>query len=306
VRVPAVSVGLAGGKRIAFIVGSGEITRGQQSDNVANADLIAAGPFTKLLRQVRDDSSIKGAIIRIDSPGGDGVASDDILHAAKELSRAKPVVISMSDTAASGGYFISMTGDPILAYPNTLTGSIGVIFAKFNLHGLYDKIGVTRPSLDRGENANLYSDYEPLKGAKLAKVQQQIDTFYSAFLTRVSEGRKRPPEQIEPLAQGRVWTGAEAKQNGLVDQLGGIDSAIELIRKRANIGAAEKISLVVFPPRRSLLDVLMSRQDESASVETLAEISVQKRLSALFGGLPIHTLSEGGFLKLMPYRISVQ
>jgi len=191
-----------------------------------------------------------------------------------------------------------MTGDPVVAYPNTLTGSIGVIFAKFNLHGLYDKLGVSKQSLSRGQYADLYSDYEPLTGKNLDKLRQEIDRFYGAFVSRVAQGRKRPADQIEPLAQGRVWTGAQAKQNGLVDQLGGIDAAIDLIRKRANIGASEKVTLVVYPPKRSLFEVLMSRNDENAAVET--------KIQALLGGLPVHSLAEGGFLKLMPYTIRVQ
>jgi len=296
VRAPPGSMGAA--KRIAFIVGEGEITRGRQSESFGNANVIASGGFTKLLRQVQNDSTIKGAIIRVDSPGGDGIASDDILNAAKDLGRTKPVVISMGDLAASGGYFISMTGDPVVAYPNTLTGSIGVIFAKFNLHGLYDKLGVSKQSLSRGQYAGLYSDYEPLTGKNLDKLRQEIDRFYGAFVSRVAQGRKRPADQIEPLAQGRVWTGAQAKQNGLVDQLGGIDTAIDLVRKRANIGPSEKVTLVVYPPKRSLFEVLMSRNDENAAVET--------KLQALLGGLPVHSLAEGGFLKLMPYTIRVQ
>lgn len=298
VRVPMSSIGgAANAKRIAFIVGEGDITRGGQQTEDVGVGITAAG-FTKLLKQVQDDSSIKGAIIRIDSPGGDGVASDDILHAAKDLSHAKPVVISMSDLAASGGYFMSMTGDPIVAYPNTLTGSIGVIFAKFDLHGLYDKLGITKQPLQRGQYADLYSDYEPLTGKDLTKVQDEIETFYQSFLVRVSEGRKRPVDQIAPLAQGRVWTGTQAKQNGLVDQLGGIDTAIDLIRRRANIGDAEKILLVIYPPKRSFLDLLMSRADENAAVES--------KLKSLLGDVPIRTLSQGGFLKLMPYTITIR
>ncbi|MGA2597132.1 MAG: signal peptide peptidase SppA [Bryobacteraceae bacterium] len=298
VRVPMSSIGNnANAKRIAFIVGEGDITRGGQQSEDVGVGITAAG-FTKLLKQVQDDSSIKGAIIRIDSPGGDGVASDDILHAAKDLSHAKPVVISMSDLAASGGYFMSMTGDPIVAYPNTLTGSIGVIFAKFDLHGLYDKLGITKQPLQRGQYADLYSDYEPLTGKDLVRVQDEIETFYQSFLMRVSEGRKRPVDQIEPIAQGRVWTGTQAKQNGLVDQLGGIDTAIDLIRRRANIGDAEKISLVIYPPKRSFLDLLMSRTDENAAIES--------KLKPLIGDVPLRTLSQGGFLKLMPYTITVR
>jgi protease-4 len=179
-----------------------------------------------------------------------------------------------------------------------VTGSIGVIFAKFDLHGLYDKLGITKQALDRGQYAGLYSDYEPLVGRNLDKIRQQIDTFYGAFVTRVAQGRRRPASDIEPLAQGRVWTGAQAKANGLIDQLGGIDAAINIIRTRARIGPSEKVTLVVYPPKRTLLEVLMSRNDESASIEM--------KIKSLLGGLPVQSLSEGGFLKLMPYSIRVR
>ncbi len=135
--------------RIALVVGEGEITAGSGNETATDQGFTATG-FIKLLKQVEDDSSIKAVIMRIDSPGGDGTASDDILHEARNLSRKKPLVISMSDLAASGGYFVSVTGDPIVAYPNTLTGSIGVIFARFNLHGTYDKLGIGKQLLTRG------------------------------------------------------------------------------------------------------------------------------------------------------------
>src|SRR5579884_2207875 len=298
VRVPASSLGVAGGKRIAFIVGQGDITRGSTSGGVGEASNLASGSFTRVLNDVANDSSIRGAILRIDSPGGDGVASDDILNAARDLSRKKPLVISMGDVAGSGGYFIAMTGDPIVAYPNTLTGSIGVIMAKFDLHGLYDKIGITKQMLTRGQYADLDSDYEPLAGKNLEKMTQEINHFYMAFKERVAQGRRQSVDRIETVAQGRVWTGAQAKQNGLVDDLGGIDSAIAMVKKRANIGASEKVTLVVFPPKRTVLDVLMSKQEESAEIES--------KLRTLTGGLPITVLAHGGILKIMPFSVEVR
>ena len=187
-KTPALSGGVS--RRIALVVGEGEITRGSGNSSPDDQGITAAG-FIKLLKQVEDDSSIRGVIIRVDSPGGDGVASDDILHEAKNLSKKKPVVISMSDLAASGGYFISMTGDPIVAYPNTLTGSIGVIFARMSLHGLYDKIGVNKQILKRGQYADLDSDYAPLTDDQHQKISGQIDAFYKSFVSRVADGRKK-------------------------------------------------------------------------------------------------------------------
>jgi protease-4 len=309
-RAPSAGLGVEGPTRIALLVGEGDITRGATNDQGTDTGITASG-MVKLLRQVRDDASIKGVILRIDSPGGDGIASDDILHEAKLLSQKKPTVISMSDLAASGGYFIAMTGDPVIAYPNTETGSIGVFFGKINLRMLYDKIGVHKELFTRGRFADIDTDYKPLDDAERAKLQTEIEQFYSGFVQRVAEGRKRQYGQIEPLAQGRVWTGAQAKQNGLVDELGGLDRAIELVKQRAKIGAAEKITLVAYPPRRNLLEVLLNRDTDLTSIESrIVDARVDGQIRALFGDLPIRSLMQsalrqGGILPLMPYTITI-
>lgn len=287
----------SGARRIALVVGQGDITQGSGNESPSDPGFTAAG-FIKLLKQVGDDSSVSAVILRIDSPGGDATASDDILHAAKILSKKKPLVISMSDLAASGGYYVSSTGDPIVAYPNTLTGSIGVIFARMNLHGLYDKLGVNEQLLSRGRYADIDSSYVPLSADERQKLTGQIDAFYRAFVSRVAEGRKRSFDQIEPLAQGRVWLGAQAKQNGLVDELGGLDQAIELLRQKAHIGANENIALVPYPGRSTVFELLFNRSGDSAELET--------RLGKMLGGLPVRALVKGGFLKLMPYSIAVR
>ena len=182
--------GGAQGKRIALLTQEGDITRGGTSDEITDSG-ITASASVKLMREVEDDSSIQGVILRIDSPGGDGIASDDILHEAKRLSQKKPTVISMSDLAASGGYFIAMTGDPVIAYPNTLTGSIGVFFGRINLKGLYDKLGIKRETLTRGKFANIDSENGPLTDEERAKLRQEIEVFYRGFVERVADGRKR-------------------------------------------------------------------------------------------------------------------
>lgn len=291
--------GAEGKTKIAYVVGQGEIIRGGPHDNPSDEGITAAG-MVKLLRKVENDSSIRGAILRIDSPGGDGIASDDILHEAKVLSQKKPVVISMSDLAASGGYFIAMTGDPVIAYPNTITGSIGVFFGKANLRGLYDKIGVNKNTLTRGRFANIDTDYGPLSEPERAKLRREIEVFYQGFVQRVADGRKRKYDDVEPLAQGRVWMGAQAKQNGLIDELGGLDRAVEMIKERAKIPASEKIALVTYPPRRTWWEILWSRSDDTAPA------LISAKAQALVGRLPIRALAQGGILKLMPYSIEVQ
>ena len=289
--------GVNGKTKIAFIVGQGEITRGGTNES-AGSDGITASGLVKLMREVENDSSIKGVILRVDSPGGDGIASDDILHEAKVLSSKKPLVISMGDLAASGGYFIAMTGDPVVAYPNTLTGSIGVFFGKVNLKGLFDKVGLATYTLKRGRFADIDTTTAPLDDEQRAKLRREIETFYKGFVDRVAAGRKKPYDTVEPLAQGRVWLGAQAKQNGLVDELGGLDRAIELVRDRAKISSSEKIVLVTYPPKRTVWDVLFNKSDDAAQVESL--------IRPVIGKLPLRSLARGGIMRLMPFTINVK
>lgn len=299
------NLGVNGPTRIALVVAEGDITRGATNDGGTRG--ITTAGMTRLLRQVRNDDSIKGVILRIDSPGGDGIASDDILHEAKLLSEKKPTVISMSDLAASGGYFIAMTGDAVVAYANTETGSIGVFYGKVDVQGLYDKIGLKTEIMKRGRFADIDDVSRPLTDAERAKLRTEIEGFYRGFVQRVADGRKRKYDDIEPLAQGRVWTGAQAKQNGLVDALGGIDRAIEMVKAKAKIAPSEKITLVAYPPRRTLLQVLMDGDFDLTALESSV---LEERVKELVGGLPLpalsQILSQGGILSLMPYSITVR
>ncbi len=289
--------------KIAFVVAQGIITQGRGTASPFGSNSgVTSGGIEKIVRGIKSDSSIKGVVIRIDSPGGDAIASDDILHQLKELGRSKPVVISMSDLAASGGYYIAVTGAPIIAYPNTLTGSIGVITAKPNLKGLYDKIGISKELLTRGRFADLDSDYGDLSDTERAKIEQGVNAIYRGFINRVAEGRHRKYDEVAQIAEGRVWVGEQAKQRGLVDQLGGLDAAVQLIRQRAKIPAGEKIALVPYPPRRSLVDVLMSRTDETS----LAQAKLNLALSKLPGGEWIRCVLNRSPLAVMPYFVQVQ
>jgi protease-4 len=296
-RVPASSVGLDGKQRIAFITGEGAITRGDEGGGLSGDEGIESESFDKLLERVRNDGDIKGVVVRIDSPGGEVFASDAIWREMNLLSKRKPTVISMSDTAASGGYYIAMTGDPIVAYPGTLTGSIGVVYGKLDLHGLYDKVGVTKDFLSRGRYAMIDSDYQPLTPAGRAKLREAIDENYKGFVTKVAKARRRSFEQIEPLSQGRVWLGSQAKANGLVDELGGIERAIDLVKEKARIPKSEKVTLVTYPPKRSIFDLLFGQSSEAA---------VEARINRLLGGLQTRVWMKGGMMRMMPYAIEVK
>jgi len=281
--------------RVALVLGEGDIVRGSSSDNGADETNLTSYGFDKLLKQVANDSTIKGVVVRIDSPGGEVTASDDIWREMNLLSKKKPTVISMSDTAASGGYYMALTGDKLVAYPGTLTGSIGVVFGKPNLHGLYDKLGITKDGIQRGKHADIDSDYTPLTPDEREKLKEGIDESYQDFVSKVANARQRAFGEIEPLAQGRVWLGSQAKANGLVDELGGLDTAIELVKSKAKIPAGEQVSVVTYPPRHSILDVILKRsQDEDVLV------------SRVLGRMPVRAWMKGGFLRIMPFQVEVR
>jgi protease-4 len=296
--------GFEGKNRIAVIVGDGAIVRGGSAPNpLENDGQMTVADMVKLFHQVRDDKNIKGVILRVDSPGGDAVASDEIWREAKLLSQKKPLVVSMSDVAASGGYYIAMTGDPVVAYPNTITGSIGVIYGKVNLKGLYDKLGLTKDTVRRGRNASIDSEYYELDEQGQKKLREGVDAVYQTFLGVVADGRKKKREEIHEVAQGRVWLGKDAKARGLVDELGGIDKAIELVKTRAKLGKDEKVRLVMFPGKKTLLEQLLERGEEG---EVTLEAVARRELREWTGGLPMELFRNGAILRLMPYRLDVR
>jgi protease IV len=289
--------GFEGPTRIAVIAGDGEILGAGAAESFDQAGMTGPG-MAKTLKQVADDDSIKGVILRVDSPGGDAIASAEILHAAENLSKKKPLLVSMSDYAASGGYMMSMTGDRVLAYNNTLTGSIGVFFGKLTLKGFYDKIGLNKYLLKRGRWSTIDSDYTPLSAEERARLQTELKAYYKGFVQRVADGRKKDYNVVEPLAQGRVWLGAQALKNGLVDEIGGLDRAVALIKEKAKIPASDKITLVPYPEKRTLMQVLFDREKPSSEIETT--------IDKVMGGLPWRTLSKGGVLQTLPYSVKVQ
>lgn len=288
------------GDRIAFIAAEGDILRGDPDNQFGNDEIIASGRIAKTIRQVRNDTSVKGVIFRVDSPGGDAVASDEILHELKLLKDVKPMIISMSDYAASGGYLISMTGSKIVAAPDTLTGSIGVLYERPNVHGLYNKLGIDAAILTRGKFADIDSIYAPLSDAAKQKLHESLESTYHSFVSTVAAARDKTYDQIEPIAQGRVWMGAQARQNGLVDDLGGLDTAVALIRQQAKLPANGNTDLIMFPGRRSLLDILLS-----SSPDDVAAGLADNRVRRVLHGLPSPALLKGGILHILPYRLEV-
>ena len=292
--------GTASGAKIAFLTGEGDILRGKLDQPFGQNNAIASETFAKSIEQVRKDKSIKGVILRVNSPGGDAVASDEMLYELQRLASEKPLVISMSDLAASGGYFISMTGSPIVAYPDTITGSIGVIYGKPNFRGLYDKIGISKDLLSRGKFANIDSDYTPLSPPERQKLHDGIASTYRSFVTKVATARKRSYDQIDQVAQGRVWMGEAASKQGLVDRVGTLDTAFELVRQKAGLTGNAEVDLVPFPGRRGLLDSIISGNSEA-----FTQVRSPDYLKALTRDLPSPAMLRGGILEIMPVQVSV-
>ncbi|MES1257251.1 MAG: signal peptide peptidase SppA [Acidobacteriota bacterium] len=286
--------------RVAFVVGEGSITRGDADSSGDNG--LESAPFVKMLNKVSNDSSIKAVIVRIDSPGGEVTASDEMWRAMNALKKKKPVVISMSDAAASGGYYMAMTGDTIVAYPGTETGSIGVVFGKPNLHGLYDKAGITKDYVSRGKFALIESDYQPLTEAGRQKLREGIDADYQDFVAKVAAARGKKVAEIEPVAQGRVWLGDQAKEHGLVDELGGIDRALELVKKKAGIPASSNVRIVLYPGRRSLFDVLFRPSAEAEADAMLSRVGLEPLRTALRDDR-LRVWLRGGMLRMMPFSL---
>ena len=288
-------------KRIAWVVGEGTIVRGSGDDAMGSDEGFSSGAFIRMIRKVAADRDIQGVVLRIDSPGGDAFASDEMLREIQLLRQKKPLVISMSDSAASGGYYVAMTGDPIIAYPNTLTGSIGVIWGKLNLRGLYDKLGIRKEILTRGRNADIDTTYTSLSPEGRAKLREGIEEFYRGFLGKVAAGRNRKVEEIAHLAEGRVWLGSQAREQGLVDELGGIDKAIERITAKAKIGADEPVQLVPYPPKRTIWDQYLK-----TTSDTTVESQLMRAKLKEFVGFDYELWENGGIMRLMPYGVDIR
>ncbi len=242
--------------RVAYIGAVGTIVTGR-GDGFSG--LLGAATLTSRLRQLRNDASVDGVILRVDSPGGSAVASDMIWEEVRRLEEAgKPVVVSMSGSAASGGYYISMVARRIVAQPSTITGSIGVIFGKFDLSGFYDWLGMDVDRIKLAPNSDLFSLTTSLTPEQEEQVRQWIERTYVTFVRKASEGRDQSYEELEGKARGRIYTGAQAVDEGLIDSLGGISAAVDEIRKALDLKEDDVIRLDLYPRPRSLWQQLAS------------------------------------------------
>ena len=239
---------------VALVYALGDVVDGGGGGIIGAREEIASRTLVPTLRVLAADDHVKAVVLRIDSGGGSALASELIWHAVNEVKLKKPVVVSMSDVAASGGYYIAAGATKIYAEPDTLTGSIGVIGGKLALGPALAKVGVTTFPMGRGKRATMFASMEPWTDDEKAAVLEMMQATYQTFVGRVAAGRGKTPADIEPIAQGRVWTGAQAKALGLVDELGGLSDAVAAARALGKVD--DQAELEVYPPELTLRDLI--------------------------------------------------
>lgn len=288
--------------RVGVIYVAGTIASGQNGFDPIYGSLTGSETVVEQIREARADPSLRAIVVRIDSPGGSTTASDVIwreLLITRRQRPDRPIVVSMSDLAASGGYYIATPAQAIVAQPGTLTGSIGIFGGKIATGGTYRKLGMNIESVSAGRHAEMNSPVRPYNNEERAKLQEQLRAFYGQFVQKVATSRRMSPEQVDALSQGRVWTGRQAKEVGLVDELGGFDMALRVAKRHAGIAEDVDVEIVNYPARRGVLELLVEQLGRSghAWLASLAPDFVGAFPAAAF---PTHIFRRGEALALMP------
>ena len=267
------------GKTIALVFGVGGVTRGKSDyDPVEGSQTMGSDTVAGAIRAAAEDKDVKAIVFRVDSPGGSYVASDTIWREVVQARQAgKPVIVTMGNLAGSGGYFVAMAADKIVAQPGTITASIGVLGGKMLTSGLWDKVGLSWDEVHQGENATMFTGTHDYTPAEWGRFQAWLDRVYVDFTSKVADGRKLPKEKVLEIAKGRIWSGEDAKKLGLVDELGGYDTALKLAKKAAGVPEGDDVRIVVYPRPKSFIQSVMDRRgaensDKEAVGQTLARI----------------------------------
>jgi len=295
--------------KVALIYTTGTIVPGKSRRQNLEGKYAGSETVVEQLHKAGEDESIAAIILRVDSPGGSATASDLIWHEVAHVRQQKPVIVSMSGYAASGGYYICCGADSIFAEPGTLTGSIGVFAGKVDMHGFYDKIGVQREYVTRGENALLMNNHAPFTPTQRERFTLLLEDFYGRFLQKVAEGRGLEPDQVARVAEGRVWTGKQAIQHRLVDGLGGLNRALDATKRMLGLAPADKVSLVSYERRPTFLERLLLRSlwENSWQPHLLEPMGSWSREIigelARDGTLATVPLLDGRALALLPFRV---
>ena len=274
--------GLDEGKNtIALVYSVGLIVSGKGSDDPFGGESNqGSDPLIKALRKAADDDEVKAIIMRVDSPGGAGLGCDYVRREVERAAAKKPVIVSMSDVAASGGYWVSMDATAIVAQPTTLTGSIGIYTVVPNLGGLYEKAGLNNETFKVGEHADALIAARSFSEAEARQWDTDLFASYNRFVSLAAEGRKMDNARMQDLAQGRTWLGTSAKENGLIDSLGGFPQAIRVAREKAHIPAGETVGLKLFDKKKSFLEELLQHDGDEEDAPELAVSLLSKTVEA--------------------------
>jgi protease-4 len=312
-RITPETLGLNQGEKIAIIFAAGPINLGKSDDgSLSGEQSIGSDTVVRALNEARDDKTVKAIVLRVDSPGGSIYPSDFIWKAVESAKAKKPVVVSMSDVAASGGYYISMGAHKIVAEPLTITGSIGIYAYKPVVKEFYDWLGITSEYVMRGRNSGLFRETEKFTDDERKTFEGLLKrSYYNEFVPKAAQGRNRDPEYIDSVAQGRVWSGAQAKEKGLVDELGGLDKAVDVAKELAKIPADKGVRRVVYPAPRTFLQQLLGGDDDEVSVRVREQQALIKSLPREMQGPLRHAamferFRQGEALAILPFELKVE
>ena len=288
-------------KKIAVIYAVGTIVSGESSFSLLGGASVGSDTLISALKQADDDKTVQAIVLRVDSPGGSALASDLIWREIQRIK--KPVIASMGNIAASGGYYISMGCDQIFAQPGTLTGSIGVVGGKISFGGLFDRFGVRTEVISKGKNSGLLSTTSSMTESERTIWKTNMEDVYRQFTSKAAAGRKLSLEELEPLASGRVWTGRQAKAHKLVDHLGTLHEAIQAAKKAAKFGADEKAELLILPESQSFLEQLLGGGGGLPGFTTPASHPWLRNIRDVEA---VRSLFAEPSLLMLPYRINIR
>jgi protease-4 len=311
-EVPSDSLGLNNGERVAVIFASGAINVGRSSDSAFGGEMVGSDTIVAAVNDAAADTSVKAIVLRVDSPGGSALASDLMWNALENAKAKKPVVVSMGDVAASGGYYIACNANKILAEPMTITGSIGVFAGKPVVKGFYDWLGISNEYILRGKNSGIFRETEKWTPEERAKMEQQTNNIYfNNFLPKVAKGRNMDMERANQLGQGRVWTGTQAKENGLIDEFGGLERAIDVAKELAGLPADKDVKRVVFPAPSPFFETWLGSNDD-------AEVKAKETQKAIAEALPadvrkafryvelFNRMERGETMMMLPFELEIK
>ncbi len=293
-------------KKIAVVYAVGAITSGASSNSPMGGQTMGSDTIVEALAKADDDEDVAAIVLRVDSPGGSALASDLIWNKIQEIE--KPVIASMGNVAASGGYYISMGCDKILAEPGTLTGSIGVVGGKIVIGGLMDKVGITTDVIAYGKNSGMFSGSEPFSKESRELMKSYMDETYQQFTEKAAAGRGMKIEKLKSLAGGRVWTGLQAKENGLVDEIGTLREALKAAQKMAKLSTEEEPDLLILPEQKTFFEELFEGGSVAAPVGSSATAGLlPKEMQVIWSEVrTLERVFQEPAACILPYRIELK